>query len=111
MNTSAIVMMIISMLFLWGGLALSILHLSKNPEELDEVLEEVKDQHTLSRNKKTAHLIGLLFHGEYEKLSVVLRVESVFYKGIGMMQQNAVVIGRFGSEAKIFAASWQLENC
>jgi len=28
-------------------LALSILHLSKNPEELDEVLEEVKDQHTL----------------------------------------------------------------
>ena len=47
MNTSAIVMMIISMLFLWGGLALSILHLSKNPEELDEVLEEVKNQHTL----------------------------------------------------------------
>ena len=47
MNTSAIVMMIISMLFLWGGLALSFLHLSNNPEELDEVLEEVKDQHTL----------------------------------------------------------------
>jgi hypothetical protein len=47
MNTSAIVMMIISILFLWGGLALSILHLMKNPEELDEVLDEVKDQHTL----------------------------------------------------------------
>ena len=47
MNTSAIVMMIISMLFLWGGLALSILKKKKNPEELDEVLEEVKDQHTL----------------------------------------------------------------
>ena len=48
MNTSAIVMMIISMVFLWGGLVLSILlHLMKNPEELDEVLEEVKDQHTL----------------------------------------------------------------
>ena len=47
MNTSAIVMMIISMLFLWGGLVLSILHFMKNPEELDEVLEEVKDQHTL----------------------------------------------------------------
>ena len=43
MNTSAIVMMIISMVFVWGGLALSILHLSKHPEELDEVLEEVKD--------------------------------------------------------------------
>ena len=39
--------MIISMVFLWGGLVLSILDLMKNPEELDEVLEEVKDQHTL----------------------------------------------------------------
>ena len=40
MNTSAIVMMVISMVFLWGGLALSIIHLSKHPEELDDVLEE-----------------------------------------------------------------------
>ena len=47
MNTKAIIMMIISMVFLWGGLALSILHLMKNPEALDEVLDEVKDQHTL----------------------------------------------------------------
>ena len=47
MNTSAIVMMIISIVFLWGGLALSIRHLIKNPEDLDDVLEEVKDQHTL----------------------------------------------------------------
>ena len=47
MNTSAIVMMVISMLFVWAGLVLSILHLMKNPEELDDVLEEVKDQHTL----------------------------------------------------------------
>ena len=47
MNTSAIVMMVISMLFVWGGLVLSILHLMKNPEELDDVLEEVKDQHTV----------------------------------------------------------------
>ncbi|MEG0744794.1 MAG: methionine/alanine import family NSS transporter small subunit [Acinetobacter sp.] len=47
MNTSAIVMMVISMVFLWGGLILSILHLMKHPEELDEVLEEVKDHHTL----------------------------------------------------------------
>ena len=47
MNTSAIVMMVISMLLVWGGLVLSILHLMKNPEELDDVLEEVKDQHTL----------------------------------------------------------------
>jgi hypothetical protein len=35
------------MVFLWGGLALSIRHLIKNPEDLDDVLEEVKDQHTL----------------------------------------------------------------
>ena len=47
MNTSAIIMMVISMLFVWGGLVLSILNLMKNPEELDDVLEEVKDQHTL----------------------------------------------------------------
>ena len=40
MNTSAIVMMIISMVFLWGGLALSILHLMKNPEELDDNFED-----------------------------------------------------------------------
>lgn len=47
MNTSAIIMMVIAMLFVWGGLALSIFHLMKNPEELDDVLEDVKDQHTL----------------------------------------------------------------
>ena len=47
MNKFAIIMMIISMVFVWGGLILSILHLMKNPEELDDVLEDVKDQHTL----------------------------------------------------------------
>ena len=46
-SISRIVMMIISMVFLWGGLAFSILHLMKHPEELDDVLEEVKDHHTL----------------------------------------------------------------
>lgn len=33
MNTSAIVMMVISIVFLWGGLALAVLHLMKHPEE------------------------------------------------------------------------------
>ncbi len=47
MNTSAIIMMIISMVFLWGGLILSILHLMRHPEQADEVLNDVKDQHTL----------------------------------------------------------------
>ncbi|MFW2079259.1 methionine/alanine import family NSS transporter small subunit [Acinetobacter sp. ULE_I010] len=47
MNTSAIIMMIISMVFLWGGLILSIVHLSRHPEEIDDVLNEVKDHHTL----------------------------------------------------------------
>lgn len=47
MNTSAIVMMVISMVFLWGGLALSIMHLMRHPEEVDDVLNEVKDHHTL----------------------------------------------------------------
>lgn len=36
MNTSAIIMMIISILFLWGGLLLAILHLVKHPEEVDD---------------------------------------------------------------------------
>ncbi|MBR5556940.1 MULTISPECIES: methionine/alanine import family NSS transporter small subunit [Acinetobacter] len=47
MNSSAIIMMIISVVFVWGGLILSILHLMRHPEEIDEVLEEIKDQHTL----------------------------------------------------------------
>ena len=42
MNTSAIIMMIISMVFLWGGLILSILNLKKNPKELHDVLEDIK---------------------------------------------------------------------
>ena len=46
MNNSAIIMMIISVVFVWGGLILSILHLMRHPEEIDEVLEEIKDQHT-----------------------------------------------------------------
>lgn len=47
MNTSAIIMMVISIVFLWGGLALSIRHLMRHPEEIDDVLKDVKDQHTL----------------------------------------------------------------
>lgn len=47
MNSSAIIMMIISVVFVWGGLILSILHLMRHPEEIDEVLEDIKDQHTL----------------------------------------------------------------
>ncbi|EPF81691.1 methionine/alanine import family NSS transporter small subunit [Acinetobacter rudis] len=36
MNTSAIIMMIISIVFLWGGLLLAIMHLVKHPEEVDD---------------------------------------------------------------------------
>ena len=36
MNTSALVMMIISIVLLWGGLVLSVIHLSKNPEEPED---------------------------------------------------------------------------
>ena len=35
MNSSAIIMMVISMGFIWGGLALSIRHLMKHPEEVE----------------------------------------------------------------------------
>ncbi|NHB59573.1 methionine/alanine import family NSS transporter small subunit [Acinetobacter shaoyimingii] len=36
MNNSAIVMMVISIVFLWGGLLMAILHLVKHPESLDD---------------------------------------------------------------------------
>ena len=36
MNTSALIMMILSMSVLWGGLILAIIHLVKNPEELED---------------------------------------------------------------------------
>ncbi len=36
MNTSALTMMIISMLLLWGGLILAIIHLVKNPDEAED---------------------------------------------------------------------------
>lgn len=35
MNTSAIVMMILSVVLLWGGLILATIHLVKNPDEED----------------------------------------------------------------------------
>ena len=36
MNTSALIMMIFSIVLLWGGLALSVMHLAKNPEEPED---------------------------------------------------------------------------
>ncbi len=36
METSAIIMMAISIIFLWGGLALAVLHLVRHPENLDD---------------------------------------------------------------------------
>lgn len=47
MNTSAIIMLIISIVFLWGGLIWSIIHLMKHPEEMDDVLEEIQEHHKL----------------------------------------------------------------
>jgi hypothetical protein len=35
MNTSAIVMMVLSVVLLWGGLILATIHLVKNPDEED----------------------------------------------------------------------------
>ncbi|MCH4249137.1 methionine/alanine import family NSS transporter small subunit [Acinetobacter populi] len=35
MNTSALIMMIISIVLLWGGLVLAMIHLSKHPESDD----------------------------------------------------------------------------
>ncbi|EFF84210.1 hypothetical protein HMP0015_0350 [Acinetobacter haemolyticus ATCC 19194] len=39
MNTSALIMMIISIALLWGGLSLSILHLMRHPEQKDDELK------------------------------------------------------------------------
>lgn len=36
MNTSAMIMMVISIVLLWGGLLFSVLHLVKHPETLDD---------------------------------------------------------------------------
>ena len=36
MNTSALIMMIFSMVLLWGGLALAVMHQAKNPEEPED---------------------------------------------------------------------------
>lgn len=36
MSTSAIVMMVLSMLLLWGGLAAAVTHLLRNPEEPEQ---------------------------------------------------------------------------
>ena len=33
MNTSAIVMMLLSIILLWGGLVLAMMHLAKHPDE------------------------------------------------------------------------------
>ncbi len=41
MSTSAIIFMIISMVLIWGGLILSILHLRKHPDiPMDQVPED-----------------------------------------------------------------------
>ena len=36
MNTSALIMMIFSIVLLWGGLVLSVIKLAKNPEEPED---------------------------------------------------------------------------
>ena len=36
MNTSALIMMIISIVLLWGGLVLAVIQLAKNPEEPED---------------------------------------------------------------------------
>lgn len=36
MTTPAIIMMVLFLLVIWGGLALSIVHYVRNPDEIDE---------------------------------------------------------------------------
>ena len=37
MSTSAIVMMIIAMVMVWGGLGLALINIKRSPEEVDEL--------------------------------------------------------------------------
>lgn len=36
MNSQALIMLILSTTLLWGGLVLAIIHLGKNPEEIED---------------------------------------------------------------------------
>lgn len=36
MNSQALIMLILSTTLLWGGLILAIMHLAKNPEEIED---------------------------------------------------------------------------
>ncbi|WP_436863488.1 methionine/alanine import family NSS transporter small subunit [Acinetobacter haemolyticus] len=36
MNSSALIMMIVAITLVWGGLALSIIHLMRHPEQKDD---------------------------------------------------------------------------
>lgn len=40
MNTDALVLMIFSIAFLWGGLSLAIIHLMRNPDPTDDDINE-----------------------------------------------------------------------
>lgn len=44
MTPVAITMMIVAMLTVWGGLALSLWNLSRHPEEPDELPEDVQHE-------------------------------------------------------------------
>lgn len=45
MSTIAIVFMIVSMLTIWGGLAVALIHLSRHPEKTDD--DVIEPAHTL----------------------------------------------------------------
>ena len=45
MSALAIVFMIISMLTIWGGLAVALIHLSRHPEKTDD--DVIEPAHTL----------------------------------------------------------------
>lgn len=44
MSTTAIVMMVIAMVLVWGGLLLSIINIRRSPEEIDELDPDYPEQ-------------------------------------------------------------------
>ena len=91
MNTSAIIMMIISMLFLWGGLVLSILHLMKHPEELDEVLEAMAAQDAPAIADEVGDLlfavVNLARHLKLDAEATLRQASSKFERRFRMIEQ------------------------
>lgn len=63
MSTTAIVMMVIAMVLVWGGLLLSIINIRRSPEEVDELDPDYPEQPDEFGNQEHPE------HGERSRVS------------------------------------------